>query len=184
MLILNGEGLGIGAVLLAIVAPALWLGSGGGPNWADQNQALGQKLAGGWLATIEIPSFGITAEIMLNLTADGCVIMNGQLLNPFFGGLGMNTTAHGTWKRTGPNQIEVHALLFEQNDNGVTYVYEKGRCNLTLKERGTILEGAMEINLIQTKDVDPKPDPLAPVPGSVWIPASITARPIWFPADL
>ncbi len=170
--------------LLVVAAPVLWLGSGGSPNWADQNQALGQKLAGGWLATIEIPSFGITAEVMLNLNDDGCVVMNGQLLNPFFGGLGMNTTAHGTWKRTGPNEIEACVLLFEQNDNGMTYVYEKGRFHLTLKEGGTLLEGPMELNLIMVKDVTPKPDPLAPVPSGNWIPASITARPIWFPADL
>ena len=171
-------------VLLAVATPALWLGSGGSPNWADQNQALGQKLAGGWLATIEIPSLGIAAEVLLNLNDDGGMVMNGQLLNPFFGGLGMNTTAHGTWKRTGPNEIEGCALLFEQNDSGVTYIYEKGRMQLTLKEGGTMLEGPFEINLILVKDVTPKPDPLAPVPAGNWIPASITARPIWFPADL
>ena len=171
-------------VLLAVATPALWLGFSGSPNWAHQNQALGQKLAGGWLATIEIPSMGVTAEAMLNLNDDGSMVINGQLLNPFFGGLGMNTTAHGTWKRTGPNEIEAHVLLFEQNDNGMTYVYEKGRLHLTLKEHGTILEGPMEINLIVVKDVTPKPDPLAPVPAGNWIPATITARPIWFPADL
>ena len=171
-------------VLLAVAAPALWLGSGGSPNWADQNQALGQKLAGGWLATIEIPSFGVTAEVLLNLNADGCMVMSGQLLNPFFGGLGMNTTAHGTWKRTGPNEIEAHVLLFEQNDNGMTYVYEKVRGHLTLKERGTVLQGPMEINLILVKDVTPKPDPFAPVPAGDWIPATGDARPIWYPADL
>ena len=170
--------------LLVVAAPVLWLGSGGSPNWAHQNQGLGQKLAGGWLATLEIPSMGITGEVILTLNADGCLIMNGQLLNPFFGGLGMNTTAHGTWKRTGPNEIEAHVLLFEQNDNGMTYVYEKGRFHLTLKERGTILEGPFEINLILVKDVTPRPDPLAPVPSGDWIPASMTARPIWFPADL
>ena len=170
--------------LLAAAAPVLWLGLGGSPNWADHNQALGNKLAGGWLATLEIPSMGITGEIMLNLHADGCLVANGQLLNPFFGGLGMNTTAHGTWKRTGPNEIEAHALLFEQNDNGATYVYEKGRFYLTLKEGGTVLEGPMEINLMVIKDVTPKPDPLAPVPSGNWIPATITARPIWYPADL
>ncbi len=171
-------------VLLVAAVPLLWLGSGGSPNWADQNQALGHKLAGGWLTTIEIPSMGITAEALLNLNADGGMVMNGQLLNPFFGGLGMNTTAHGTWKRTGPNEIEACLLLFEQNDRGVTYVYEKGRMHLTLKEGGTLLEGPIEINLIVTKDVTPKPDPLAPVPSGNWIPARITARPIWFPADL
>jgi len=171
-------------VLLAAAAPVLWLGSGGSPNWADHNQALGQKVAGAWLATIDIPSLAVSAEVLLNLNADGCIVMNGQLLNPFFGGLGMNTTAHGTWKRTGPNEIEVCALLFEQNDSGLTYVYEKGRFHLTLKERGTILEGPMEINLIMVKDVVPKPDPLAPVPSGDWIPARITARPIWFPQDL
>ena len=112
------------------------------------------------------------------------MVMSGQLLNPFFGGLGMNTTAHGSWKWTGPNQIECCILLFEQNDNGATYVYEKGRLQLTLKEGGTLLEGPLEINLIRVKDVTPKPDPLAPVPAGNWIPATITARPIWFPADL
>ena len=171
-------------ILLVVAAPVLWLGSGGSPNWADQNQAEGQKLAGGWLATLEIPSLGLTVEVVLNLNADGCLVMNGQLLNPFFGGLGMNTTAHGTWKRIGHNKIEACALLFEQNDNGMTYVYEKGRFHLTLNERGTILEGPMEINLIMVKDVTPKPDPLAPVPSGDWIPARITARPVWFPPDL
>jgi len=171
-------------VLLVVAVPVLWLGSGESPNWAGQNQALGQKLAGGWLTTIEIPSLGITGEVLLNLNADGCMVMSGQLLNDFFGGLGMNTTAHGTWKWAGPNEIEGCALLFEQNDNGMTYIYEKGRFHLTLKEGGTILEGPMEINLIMVKDVTPKPDPLAPVPSGDWIPASITARPIWFPADL
>jgi hypothetical protein len=171
-------------VLLAAAAPVLWLGSGGSPNWADQNQAMGHKLAGGWLTTIEIPSMGITGEVLLNLNADGCMVMSGQLLNPFFGGLGMNTTAHGSWKWTGPNQIEACLLLFEQNDNGATYVYEKGRLSLTLKEGGTLLEGPLEINLIRIKDVTPKPDPLAPVASGNWIPATITARPIWFPADL
>ena len=83
-------------------------------------------MAGAWLATIEIPSMGLTAELLLNFNADGCLVINGQLLNPFFGGLGMNTTAHGNWKRTGPNEIEACALLFEQNDNGVTYVDERG----------------------------------------------------------
>jgi hypothetical protein len=171
-------------VLLAVAVPALWLGSGGSANWSDQNQAFGHKLAGGWLTTIGIPSMGITAEVLMNLNADGGVVMSGQLLNPFFGGLGMNTTAHGNWKRTGPNQIEVCALLFEQNDRGVTYIYEKGRVYLTLKEDGTLLEGPMEINLLMVKDVIPKPDPMAPVPANNWIPATFTARPIWFPADL
>ena len=73
--------------LLAATASALWLGSGESPNWADQNQALGQKVAGAWLATLEIPSVGLTAELMLNFNADGCMVINGQLPNPFFGGL-------------------------------------------------------------------------------------------------
>jgi hypothetical protein len=175
------------AALLAVAAPALWLGSGGSPNWADQNQALGQKLAGGWLATLEIPSIPLTAEVLLNLTADGCMIINGQLLKDFPepGAIGMNTTAHGTWKRTGPDKIEACILLFEADDSGNTVLYEKARCYLTLKERGTILEGLMDINLIWVKGVTPKPDPLDP--ETEWwptIPANISARPIWFPADL
>jgi hypothetical protein len=105
-------------VLLVVAVPNLWLASGGSPNWTDQTQALGQKLGGGWLTTIEIPSLGITGEVMLNLNDDGCMVMSGQLLNDFFGGLGMNTTAHGTWKWTAPTRSRVAPCCLNRMTTG------------------------------------------------------------------
>jgi hypothetical protein len=163
-------------VCLAVLAPLLWLGSSASPNWADNNQALGQKLAGGWFADLMIGENPL-AEVMFNLTDDGCIIINGQLLRDFpeAGHIGMNTTAHGTWKRTGPNEIEAFILLFEQDDNGKTVVYETGRSHLVLTEKGTQLDGTMDIQLIQASA-----DPLNPSEDDiVWgTTLKVTARPI------
>ncbi|HOW68078.1 MAG TPA: hypothetical protein P5186_01995 [Candidatus Paceibacterota bacterium] len=145
------------AVLLAVMTPLLWLGSGGSPSWADHSQAMGQKVAGGWLATLKMGDT-LIAEILFNLNADGCVIVNGQLLGDTEGKVvGMNTTAHGTWKRTGPDEIEAFILLFEQDTKGKTFLYETGRSCLTLMERGTKLLGTMDIQLIKATA-----DPLNP----------------------
>jgi hypothetical protein len=141
------------AVLIAVVAPALWLGSGGGPGWADNNLGFGQKLAGGWLAELDV---GYDVEIMLSFTADGGLMANGTLRNDALGRY--NTTSHGSWKRTGPNKIESVTLLFIQDNDGKTVMYEKVLLDLTLKAHRAEMAGTGLIQLILAGNdpLDPK----------------------------
>jgi hypothetical protein len=156
------------AVLIAVVAPALWLGSGGGPGWADNNLGFGQKLAGGWLAEVNV---GTSAEILISLSADGGIIASGQLRpggkDGFGGWMGtrFNTTAHGSWKRTGHNKIEVLALLLIQDNDGNVVMYEKIRMEATLNRAATTLEGSGQVQLILAGN-DPL-DPDAPVLAAI-----------------
>lgn len=166
------------AVLMAVIAPALWLGAGGSPGRASHGPHLGSKLAGGWLATLDLE--GQVTEAMFNLTADGTFLMNGTLRpwDPNDGGwLGTrwNTTAHGSWKQTGLNQISVVAMLLVQDYNGETVLYETAHIDLTLRALKMTLEGSAEIQLIW-----PDTDPLNPDPTRVLVtlPATVTARPI------
>jgi hypothetical protein len=177
------------AVLIAVVAPALWLGSGGGPGWADNNLGFGQKLAGGWLAEVNV---GAPVEILISLSADGGVIASGQLrwagppcvVNEgeadecTASGTGgwestrYNTTSHGSWKRTGRNEIEVLALLLIQDNDGNVVMYEKIRMEATLNRAATTLEGSGQVQLILAGN-----DPLAAdAPVFVAIPMTETLR--------
>lgn len=164
------------AIFLAVLTPLLWLSSGGSPNWAEQSQAMGQKVAGGWLATLKMGDV-LLAEVMFSLTADGCMLINGQLIRNFpdVGDVGMNTTAHGSWKRTGHNEIEAFVLLFQQDNNGQNFRYETGRSYLTLMEGGTKLEGTMDTRLIKASG-----DPLNPNADEILYEGTlkVAARPI------
>ena len=163
------------AVLIAVVAPALWLGSGGGPGWADNNLGFGQKLAGGWLAEVNV---GTSVEILISLSADGGVIASGQLRWAGPEGTGgwentrYNTTSHGSWKRTGRNEIEVLALLLIQDNDGNVVMYEKIMMEATLNRAATKLEGTGLVHLILAGN-----DPLDPdAPLYVEIPMTESLR--------
>jgi len=168
------------AVLIAVVAPALWLGSGGKPGWADNNLGFGQKLAGGWLAKLTVGAD--SGEILISLGADGGVIASGQLrwagppcvaadgctssgtggwMNTRF-----NTTAHGSWKRTGHNEIEALVLILIQDNDGNVVMYEKVRMEATLNRAATMLEGTGLIHLILVGNdpLDPEAPALAEIP--------------------
>jgi hypothetical protein len=152
------------AVLLAVAAPALWLGFGGSPNWADRNQDFGQKLAGGWVVTIDI---GQPADVLMTLAADGGVIFSGQLRSAgpdntgAWMGTRYNTTAHGSWRRIMPNKIELVVLLQVQDNDGGLVFYEKVAMQMALDKTRTTMEGTGGFQLFEA-GIDPL-DPNAPV---------------------
>ena len=149
-------------VLLVVAAPALWLGFSGSPHWADQAQ--GQKLAAGWVATLDI---GQKGDVLMTLAADGNVVCSGQLrpAGPNNTGAWMgtryNTTAHGSWNRVSPNEIKLLALLQVQDNDGVLVFYEKVAMQMTLDTAGTRMEGTGLFQLFEAGN-DPL-DPDAPV---------------------
>ena len=168
------------AVLIAVAAPALWLGSGGKPGWADNNLGFGQKLAGAWLAQLTVGAD--SGEILISLNADGGMNASGQLrpagppcvaadgctssgtgawMNTRF-----NTTAHGSWKRTGPNEIAVVALLLIQDNDGNVVMYEKVWMEATLNGAATTLEGSglIHLILIGNDPLDPEAPAFAVIP--------------------
>jgi len=162
-------------VLLVVAAPALWLGFSGSPHWADQAQ--GQKLAAGWVATLDI---GQKVDVLMTLAADGNVVCSGQLrpAGPNNTGAWMgtryNTTAHGSWSRVLPNEIGLVVLLQVQDNDGVLVFYEKVAMQMTVGKTGTSMEGAGSFQLFEA-GIDPL-DPSAPVFAEG--PFTVTARPI------
>ena len=166
------------AVLLALAAPAIWLGFSGNDGEGNYALGFGKQIAGGWLMAADI---GYPVEVLISLSADGGMMMNSTLrpAGPNNTGDWMNTryntTSHGSWKRTGPKTFESVTLLFIQDNDGNTVMYEKVFMNATLNDHGTRLEGTALIHLIEQGN-DPL-DPVAPALVSIPVP-SVTARPI------
>ncbi len=166
------------AVLLALAAPVLWLGSGGNGGGEEHALGFGKQIAGGWLLVADL---GAPVEVLISLSADGGMMMNSTLrpAGPNNTGGWMNTryntTSHGSWKRTGPRTFESVTLLLIQDNDGNTVMYEKVFMNGTLSRDGAGLTGTGLIHLIEQGN-DPL-DPAAPVLVSSTVP-SFTARPI------
>ena len=166
------------ATLVAVLAPALWLGFGRQDEGQDYAFGMGQKLAGVWLLTGNVPN---PVEVFVSLSADGGMMMNSTLrpAGPNNTGAWLNTryntTSHGTWRRTGHNKIESVTLLFIQDNDGNTVMYEKVMLELTLDARGNKLEGGGLIHLIEQGN-DPL-DPAAPVLYAIPVQAA-SGRPI------
>jgi hypothetical protein len=166
------------AVLLALAAPAVWLGFSGDAGEGDYALGFGKKIAGGWIMTADI---GYPVEILVSFTADGGMMMNSTLRPAGPNGTGAwmntryNTTSHGSWKRTGPKAFEGVTLLLIQDNDGNTVMYEKVILAMTLNHDGTRLEGSGLIHLIE-KGLDPL-DPEVPVLFSQPVP-SANGRPI------
>ena len=166
------------AVLLALVAPAVWLGSSGNSGEGDHALGFGKQIAGGWLFVADL---GSPVEGLISFSADGGTMMCSSLrpAGPNNTGGWMNTryntTSHGSWKRTGPKTVESVTLLFIQDNDGNTVMYEKVFLNGTLNDHGTKIEGTGLIQLIAQGN-DPL-DPAAPVLVSITVP-SFSARPI------
>lgn len=164
------------AAACVMAASLLWLGAGGGPGWTDRNLGFGQKVAGGWLMVADV---GTPVEIMVNLAADGGAMFNGTLRpagpdnTGGWMGTRYNTTSHGTWTRTGHNTFEMVTLLFIQDNDGNTVLYEKVMMELALKAGGTKLEGTGLIHLIEQGNdpLDSASPVLFPIPV-----ASISGR--------
>lgn len=165
-------------MLLALVAPAVWLGSGGNDGRGDDALGFGKQIAGGWLMVADV---GYPVEVLISLSADGGIIMNSTLRPAGDSGKGAwlgtryNTTSHGSWTRTGPNKFETVTLLLIQDNDGNTVMYEKVMLKLALNRHGTKLEGNGLIYLIEQGN-DPL-DPSAPVLFPIPVP-TVTARPI------
>ncbi len=151
-------------VLLALAAPALWLGSSGNGGGQDYAFGFGKQIAGGWVVTLDI---GQAVDVLMTLAADGNVVFSGQLrpAGPDNTGAWMgtryNTTAHGSWSRIGPDEINLVALLQVQDNDGVLVFYEKVAMQMTRNEAGTRMEGTGSFQLFQAGN-DPL-DPDAPV---------------------
>lgn len=165
------------AVLLALAAPAIWLGFSGNEGGEDYGLGFGKQFAGGWLMTADL---GSPVEVLVSLSADGGVTMNSTLRpagpNNTGGWLNTryNTTSHGTWKRTGPKSFETITLMFVQDNDGNTVMYEKVMMQLTLTVKGG-LDGSGRIHMINAGN-DPL-DAEAPVAFDILVP-SLTARPV------
>jgi hypothetical protein len=166
------------AVLLALAAPALWLGFRGNGGEGDYALGFGKQIAGGWLFVADL---GAPVEGLISFSADGGAMMCSTLrpAGPNNTGGWMNTryntTSHGSWKRTGPKTLESVTLLFIQDNDGNTVMYEKVFLYGVLNDDGTGLEGTGLIHLIAQGN-DPL-DPAVPVLFSQAVP-SFTARPI------
>jgi hypothetical protein len=152
------------AVLLALAAPVVWLGSGGKDGGGDDTLGFGKQIAGGWLATLDL---GAPVDVLMNLACDGNVIVSGQLRWAGPDGTGgwentrFNTTAHGSWSRTSPNGIKVVGLLQVQDNDGNVVFYEKVGMLLDVNKDGTRMEGTGQWQLIRAQ-YDPL-DPKSPV---------------------
>lgn len=152
------------AALLVLVAPAVWLGASGGGGGQDNALGFGKKIAGGWLATLDL---GSPVDVLMTFGADGSVIVSGQLRWAGPDGTGgwegtrYNTTAHGSWVRTAPNAIEAVALLQVQNNDGGVVFYERVEMHVTLNKTETKMEGTGLYQLFEA-GVDPL-DPNSPV---------------------
>ena len=166
------------AVLLALAAPALWLGFSGNGGGGDYALGFGKQIAGGWLMAADV---GYPVEVLVSLSADGGMMMNSTLRTAGPNNTGdwmntrYNTTSHGSWKRTGPKTFESVTLLFIQDNDGNTVMYEKVFMNAALNDDGTRLEGTGLIHLIEQGN-DPL-DPAAPVLFTQAV-SSFTARPV------
>jgi hypothetical protein len=150
--------------LLVLAAPAVWLGSGGNEGGQDYAFGFGKKIAGAWLATLDI---GQPVDVMMTLAADGNVIASGQLRWAGPDGTGgwmgtrYNTTAHGSWQRTDRDGIKLVALLLIQDNDGNVVMYERVRMELTFNNAETRMHGTGSYQLILAGN-DPL-DPKAPV---------------------
>lgn len=166
------------AVLLALAVPAVWLSSSEYDGEGDYAFGFGKQIAGGWLMEVDV---GYPVEVLLSLSADGGVMINSTLrwAGPNNTGGWMNTryntTAQGSWKRTGPKTFEALTLQFIQDNDGNPVMYEKAFMNAVLNDDRTKIEGTGLIHLIEYGN-DPL-DPAAPVLVSIPVP-SFTARPI------
>lgn len=149
------------AVLLAMIAPAVWLGSGGNDNGQDYSLGFGKQIAGGWLATLDLGY--AQGDILLTLAADGGLVSSGQLReeSPGWMNTRYNTTGHGSWTRTGQNMMSMVLLLQVQDNDGNLVFYEKAKMETTLNKAGTKMEGAGGWQLFE-KGKDPL-DPKSPV---------------------
>jgi hypothetical protein len=142
-------------VLLVVAAPALWLGFSGSPHWANQVQ--GQKLAGGWVVTLDI---GQRVDVLMTLAADGGVVCSGQLrpAGPNNTGAWMgtryNTAGHGSWSQIHPNEYAVVLLLQVQDNDGVLVFYEKVAMQMTVDKTWTKMHGSGLYQLFEA-GIDP-----------------------------
>jgi hypothetical protein len=149
--------------LLALVAPAVWLGSGG-TGGHDYDLGFGKQIAGGWLATLDI---GQPVDVLMTLAADGNAIASGQLRWAGPDGTGgwehtrYNTTAHGSWQPTHHNGLALLMILLVQDNDGNPVFYEKVAMQMTVNRAGTRMEGTGAYQLIRAGN-DPL-DPKAPV---------------------
>lgn len=125
------------AALLALVAPVVWLGSGGSGESQGNALGFGQHIAGGWLLSLDL---GV--DVLATVNADGAITTSGQL-RPAGAWMDTryNTTGHGFWKRTGQNQLETVILLQVQNDDGGLVFYEKVKMEATVNRQGTAMSG-------------------------------------------
>jgi hypothetical protein len=136
-------------ILLALAAPAVWLGSG-----TDNGLGFGKQIAGGWVATLQMgPQTYV--DVLMSFAADGGMVASGQLRPAGEDGTGAwmgtryNTTLHGRWDRTGRNKVEATGLLQVQNNDGLVVFYEKVRMAATLDKNGTRMEGTGLWQLIE-----------------------------------
>jgi hypothetical protein len=152
------------AALLALAAPAIWLGSSGNLGGEDYDLGFGKQIAGGWLVTLDV---GGPVDVVGTLGADGTVTMSGQLRWAGPDGTGgwmgtrYNTTAHGSWTRVGRDGISAVELLQVQDNDGNVVFYEKVHMQLTVNKARTAMEGTGLYQLFE-KGIDPL-DPNSPV---------------------
>jgi hypothetical protein len=161
------------AVLLAVAAPAVWLGFTGDAGEGDYALGFGKKIAGGWVLAADV---GYPVEVLVSITADGGMMMNSTLRPAGPNGTGgwmntrYNTTSHGSWKRIAPKTFEGVTLLLIQDNDGNTVMYEKVMLVMTLNDEETRLQGSGLIHLIE-KGQDPL-DPAAPVLVAIPVPSA------------
>ena len=166
------------AVLLVLAAPAIWLGFSGNDGEGNYALGFGKQIAGGWLFVADL---GSPVEGLISFSADGGTMMCSTLrpAGPINTGGWMNTryntTSHGSWKRTGPKTFESVTLLFIQDNDGNTVMYEKVFLYGALNDDGAKVEGTGLIHLIEQGN-DPL-DPAAPILVSIPV-LGFTARPI------
>ena len=166
------------AMLLALIAPAIWLGFSENGGEGDHALGFGKQIAGGWLIVADL---GSPVDVLVSFSADGGMMMMSSLRSAGPNNTGgwmntrYNTTSHGSWTRTGPKTLESVTLLLIQDNDGNTVMYEKVFLYGALNNDGTRLEGTGLIHLIEQGN-DPL-DPDAPVLFTQSVP-SFTARPI------
>ena len=130
-------------------------------------QGLGMKFAGGWYFDLYLAGSTSMVKSLVTLNADGAILFNGS---PLTDGTTIST-AHGSWRCTGPNTMVGTVLCIGYGLDGNVGWYEEGPLNWTLSADGNQLEGTLSIGLFSADQ-----DPLVDDPAYGIVPCNCIGR--------
>lgn len=135
----------------------------GGGSHPLQNFAFGLRVAGSWLIDWELPTVGMSGQILSTTTADGTVTNTSS--SDFDDGF--NSPEHGAWKRTGHRTLALRGVKFQYDDVGTLTGYLQGRTTLRLDPSFDEFSGEFMFDLFGPTDDPLESPPLASFPGTL-----------------